>query len=49
MKNEEKTIIKPLTLVIRSDIWEDFKNKVPRTKTLNEAVIELIEKFNNEN
>ena len=36
--------IKPITLKIDKDLWKKFKEKVPRTKTLNEAIIELIKK-----
>ena len=31
-------------LRIRRDLWERFKALVPRTKTLNEALVELIER-----
>lgn len=36
--------IKPLTLEIDENLWKKFKDRVPRTVTLNEAVVELIEK-----
>ncbi len=39
---EEK--IKPLTLEIDKKLWDKFKEKVPRTKRLNDAVVELIKK-----
>lgn len=37
--------IKPLTLEIEKDIWEDFKKRVPRTTTLNDKVVQLIKQF----
>lgn len=36
--------IKPLTLEIDLELWEKFKEKIPRAKTLNDAVVELIKK-----
>ena len=36
--------IKPLTLEIELNLWNKFKVMTPRTITLNEAVIKLIEK-----
>lgn len=36
--------IKPLTLEIDKKTWDKFKEKIPRTITLNEAVVKLIEK-----
>ena len=39
---EEK--IKPLTLWIDKKLWESFKETVPRTITLNDAIIELIKR-----
>jgi len=36
--------ISPITLRIESSIWEKFKEQIPRTKTLNEALVELIKK-----
>lgn len=39
----EKTI-KPLTLEINEDLWTTFKNKVPRTITLNDKVVDLIKR-----
>ena len=36
--------IKPITLEIDKDVWELFKEKTPRTITLNERVVELIKK-----
>ena len=35
-------MIRPLTLEIEKELWEKFKEKVPRTKSLNDAVVELI-------
>ncbi|KKM27780.1 hypothetical protein LCGC14_1571280 [marine sediment metagenome] len=37
------TLIKPITLKIDSEIWKKFKEKIPRTIKLNEAVVNLIE------
>ena len=36
--------IKPITLEIDKRLWEKFKEKTPRTKTLNEAIVDLIKK-----
>jgi hypothetical protein len=36
--------IKPLTLEIERKLWEKFKSRVNRDKTLNDAVVGLIEK-----
>ena len=36
--------IKPITLEIEKELWDKFKTKVPRTITLNEAIINLIKK-----
>ncbi len=38
------TKIKPLTLEIEDALWQKYKEKVPRTLTLNDAVVELIKK-----
>ena len=38
------SLIKPLTLEIEEKLWEEFKIKIPRTITLNDAVVNLIEK-----
>lgn len=46
MENEE---ISPLTLKIEKEIWEKFKEKIPRTKTLNDALVELIKQFLSKN
>ncbi len=35
----------PLSLIIEKEIWDKFKTKVPRVKKLNDAVVELIEKY----
>ena len=41
--------IKPITLEIDKYLWNKFKNSIPRTITLNEAIINLIkEKLENE-
>lgn len=34
--------IKPLTLVIDSELWYKFKENIPRGVTLNKAVVDLI-------
>lgn len=36
--------IKPITLEIDDDIWNEFKIKIPRNITLNDAVVNLIKK-----
>ena len=36
--------IKPITLQIEKDLWERFKEHVPRTERLNDALIKLIKK-----
>jgi len=36
--------INPLTLEIEKELWEKFKAIVPRTITLNQAVVNLIKK-----
>ncbi len=36
--------IKPITLEIEKELWFKFKEKVPRTQTLNDKLIELIKK-----
>ena len=30
-------------LIIDKELWNKFKNLVPRTKTLNDALVELVE------
>ena len=35
--------IKPITLNIDKELWEKFKEKTPRSLTLNERLVELIE------
>ncbi len=37
------TKIKPLTLEIDKKVWAAFKDHVPRTITLNNAIVKLIE------
>lgn len=37
-----KTITYPL--IIEEDLWIQFKNLVPRTKKLNDALVELVKK-----
>jgi len=37
--------IKPITLEIDEEIWNKFKDNVPRRKTLNQALVELIKQF----
>lgn len=39
----EQEIITPITLSIERELWERFKDKVPRRKTLNEGLVELIQ------
>ena len=34
--------IKPITLEIEEELWIKFKEKIPRTITLNDKLIELI-------
>ena len=36
--------VKPLTIEIDSELWNNFKRITPRTITLNDAVVELIKK-----
>jgi len=36
--------IKPITLEIEKETWDKFKAVTPRSKTLNDHVVELIEK-----
>lgn len=36
--------IRPITLEIDEDLWTEFKETVPRSKTLNQALVELIER-----
>ncbi len=40
----EKEKIRPLQLEIDPDLWESFKCHVPRTISLNNAVVRLIER-----
>lgn len=36
--------IKPITIEIEEDTWNKFKDLIPRSITLNDAVVTLIEK-----
>ena len=36
--------IKPLTLIIEKETWDSFKNIVPSSISLNDAVVELIKR-----
>lgn len=36
--------IKPITLKIDLELWNSFKDKVPRTITLNDKIVALIKK-----
>ena len=40
----EQEKIKPMTLEIEKSLWDKFKEITPRTITLNDAVVDLIEK-----
>jgi hypothetical protein len=40
----ENNLIKPITVEINKELWEKFKSTVNRDKTLNQALIELINK-----
>ena len=42
VKREEK--LKKFLLEIPEEIWERWKNKVPRSLSLNKALIELLDK-----
>jgi len=42
MANEEVKNIK-YPIDINSETWEKFKNKIPRSKTINEFLVEMIE------
>ncbi len=42
-------LIKPITLEIDEETWNKFKEIVPRTKTLNSVVADLIEDFVKDN
>lgn len=37
------------TIIYPDELWEKFKAKITKNKTLNEVIIELIEKFVEEN
>lgn len=36
--------IKPITLEIEDTTWDKFKDLIPRSITLNQAIVDLIEK-----
>lgn len=40
----ESNKIKPITLEIDKELWEKFKVKIPRTISLNQAIVDLIKK-----
>lgn len=42
-------LIKPITIEIDDEVWMKFKEFIPRTKTLNSVVVDLIEDFVNDN
>ena len=42
------TKIKPITLEIEKELWDKFKEITPRTITLNDAIVMLIKKEENE-
>lgn len=44
----DKEIVAPITLKMSKGLWETFKGCIPRTKTLNDAVVELINQKVNE-
>ncbi|MEM5854206.1 MAG: hypothetical protein QW228_07615 [Candidatus Aenigmatarchaeota archaeon] len=37
------------TITYPDDLWEKFKTKITKDKTINEAIVELIKKFVEEN
>jgi len=37
--------VRPLTLEINKDIWDQFKEITPRSITLNDAVVEIIKNY----
>ena len=39
----DKEVIKPITLKMSKGLWETFKACIPRTKKLNDAVVDLIQ------
>lgn len=45
----DKEIIKPITLKMSKGLWETFKGCIPRTKKLNDAVVDLIKQAVEEN
>lgn len=42
--NNNDLKIKPITLEIDKDVWEKFKKVFPRTISLNDALVFIIEK-----
>ena len=40
MENEEITY----PIKVKKELWDKFKDSIPRTKNLNESIVELIEK-----
>ena len=42
-------LISPITLNMKKGTWEVFKSLTPRNKKLNDSVVDLINKFINEN
>jgi hypothetical protein len=40
----KKEVVKKFLLEVPEDIWENWKNKVPRSISLNKALIELLKK-----
>lgn len=53
MENNEPNTInnksRAITLQINKDTWKEFKYKTPRTHTLNDKIVELIERYIKEN
>ena len=37
-------MIKPITIELEKELWDNFKLITPRTITLNDAIIELIKR-----
>lgn len=44
MKTDEN-LVKPITLEINRNLWEKFKDRVPRSTRLNDKIVELIKQF----
>jgi len=38
--------VRPFLLSIDKNIWEEFSNNIPDTRTKNGTIVELIEKYN---